>query len=340
MPTATTTTTAATTTTSSKDKQSGGILKLRGHEEDPFPELKTRGWTVVKNAIPSNKAREYEDRAYKWLESFGKGFNKDDRETWKVDNLPFFNKGGLFNRHGAAHEQFAWDIRSEPGIIDTFAKIWGTDELLVSYDGVNVSLPFKNEDLGNRGEPWPHVDQSPNRRGKECIQGIANLAPNGPNDGGLMVLDGSFPLYNQYFDEHEHLKPSDGWNWMDSFAYPEETLKWFEEKGCKWIKIEASPGDLILWDSRTVHYGDAARGDQPRVATYVCYKPAQGIKPEKLEERKTALADYSGTSHDPINFRLTGTNANGPMSEDEVQLPKQPAVLSERAQKLAGVVAY
>ncbi|KAK6907864.1 hypothetical protein I203_101865 [Kwoniella mangroviensis CBS 8507] len=334
------TTITTTLTSTGGESRSTGILKLRGHEEDHFPELKTRGWTVVKNVIPPLKAREYEDRAYRWLESFGKGFDKDDRSTWKPDNLPWFAKGGLFNRHGAAHEQWAWDIRSEEGIIDTFAKIWGTDELLVSYDGVNVSLPFKNEDLGDRGEPWPHVDQSPNRTGKECIQGIANLAPNGPKDGGLMILDGSFPLYNQYFEEHQHLKPSDGWDWRDSYSYPEETLEWFYSKGCKWVKIEAGPGDLILWDSRTVHYGAHAEGDRPRVATYVCYKPAEGISPERMGLRKTALEDYSGTSHDPINFRLTGTNVAGPLSPDEKQLPKQPAVLSERAKKLAGVVAY
>ncbi|WWC71119.1 uncharacterized protein I206_105072 [Kwoniella pini CBS 10737] len=317
-----------------------GILKLRGHEEEYLPELKTRGWTVVKNVIPQDRAKEYEDKAYKWLESFGKGFDKNDRETWKVKNLPWFSKGGLFNRHGAAHEQWAWDIRSEQGIIDTFSKIWGTDELLVSFDGVNVSLPFKNEDLGNRGKPWPHVDQSPNKKSKECIQGIANLVENGLNDGGLMILDGSFSLYNKFFEEHENLKPENGWDWKDSFSYPEETLKWFEEKGCKWKKIQAGPGDLILWDSRTVHYGDAARGDRARVATYVCYKPAKGISAEKLEERKTAIKEYAGTSHDPINFRLTGTNVDGPLSEDEVQLPKQPAVLSHRAQQLAGIVSY
>ncbi|WWC88322.1 uncharacterized protein L201_003230 [Kwoniella dendrophila CBS 6074] len=340
-PVATTTTTTTTSTIQGNASNGGGILKLRGHEGDYLPELQSRGWTVVKNAISTEKAKQYEDEAYKWLESFGKGFDKNDRNTWKVKNLPWFAKGGLFNRHGAAHEQWAWDIRSEKGIIDTFAKIWGTDELLVSFDGVNVSLPFKNEDLGDRGAPWPHVDQSPNRKGKECIQGIANLAENGPNDGGLMILDGSFPLYKQYFEEHEHLKPSaDGWNWIDSYSYPEETLQWFYDKGCKWKKLEAGPGDLILWDSRTIHYGDAARGDRPRVATYVCYKPAKGISPEKLQERKTAMEEYAGTSHDPINFRLTGTSVYGPLSDDETQIPKQPAVLSDRAKQLAGILSY
>jgi hypothetical protein len=42
-------------------------------------------------------------------------------------------------------------------------------------DSVNISLPFSKEDMGDRDQPWPHVDQSPNRRFKHCVQGIMNL---------------------------------------------------------------------------------------------------------------------------------------------------------------------
>jgi hypothetical protein len=41
-------------------------------------------------------------------------------------------------------------------------------------DGVNVSLPFDQDAPVDR-KPWPHVDQSPNRRFKHCVQGIMNL---------------------------------------------------------------------------------------------------------------------------------------------------------------------
>ena len=30
---------------------------------------------------------------------------------------------------------------SEPGIIKVFEQIWGTDDLIGSFDGMNVSLP-------------------------------------------------------------------------------------------------------------------------------------------------------------------------------------------------------
>ena len=44
----------------------------------------------------------------------------------------------------------------------------------VGLDGINITLPY-HDDLGSRGEPWPHVDQSPLKRYKHCIQGIVNL---------------------------------------------------------------------------------------------------------------------------------------------------------------------
>ncbi|ODO00065.1 hypothetical protein I350_06689 [Cryptococcus amylolentus CBS 6273] len=339
---------SSTATTVQEQPSQAGVLKLRGYHQPGWDtamlqELESKGYTVMKGAIPPTRAKEYEDKAYRWLESFGKGFVKDDKKTWRFANLPAFAKGGLFNRHGVHHEQFAWDIRAEPGLIEAFSKIWGTDELLVSFetDGVNVSLPFvANEFPADAAAPWPHVDQSPRRREKHCIQGIANLAPNGPKDGGLMVLENSLPLYTEFFDTHPEVKPAEGWPTRDSWSYREEDIKWFESKGCRWKKVEAEPGDLILWDSRCVHYGAAATGEVPRVATYVCYKPAAGISPEMLQKKKECLADYSGTTHDPLDFYITGTNARGPLSDDENQQPHEPAVLSERAKKLAGLVPY
>ncbi|GFZ50535.1 hypothetical protein JCM24511_08292 [Saitozyma sp. JCM 24511] len=322
-----------------------GHLKLRGQHVEPsteaFPDLDTKGYEVVKGVISRERAAQYVDRMYQWLEGFGTGFKADDRSTWHIDQLPSFHRGGLFHRYGVGHEQFAWDIRSEPGLIDTFAKIWNTQELLVSFDSVNISLPFPKEELeGERGGAWPHVDQSPNRRFKHCVQGIMNLEVNGPDDGGLMVLSGSLPLYAKFFEEHEAQAPEGGWTWRDSHQFTEEQLTWFYDRGCKWVKVEAEPGDVILWDSRCIHYGAPARGDRPRVATYVCYKPAKDIEPEMLETRKKALEECIGTSHDPLLFRLTGSKAMGPLDENERMEPLVKPVLSDRAKQLAGVLAY
>ena len=36
-------------------------------------------------------------------------------------------------------------VYSDPGIIKIFEQIWGTDDLIASFDGMNVSLPINPE---------------------------------------------------------------------------------------------------------------------------------------------------------------------------------------------------
>jgi len=167
-----------------------------------------------------------------------------------------------------------------------------------------------------------------------------NLHENGPNDGGLMVLEGSFPLYTEFFETHEHEAPEGGWSERDSYHFNEEQMQWFYDRGCKWKKIEAHAGDVILWDSRCIHYGAAAEGSEPRVATYVCYKPAKDITPEKLAEKKSVMENFDLTSHDPLMFRATGSRVTGKVTDDERTRPTQDPVLSHRVKQLAGIAAY
>lgn len=315
-------------------------------------------YAVVKGVISPEKAKYYEDEMYKWLESFGlgkhifrlvlspanpsTGFKGDDRSTWRIANVPYFDKGGLYHKYGVGHEQFAWDIRAEPGVVDAFARLWGTPELIVSYDSTNISLPLGAELNADRVAPWPHVDQSPTRTFLHCVQGIVNLHENGPKDGGLTVLAGSTPLFEEYFATHPHLKPEDGWPTADWWGHAEAELQWFYDHGCEWVKVEAGPGDLILWDSRTVHYGAAAEGTEPRVATYVCYKPAKDMSEEKLKLKQECFEKYWGTSHDPLEFRITAARfkPHWDVKDGERTEPRTKPVLSERTKQLAGLVPY
>jgi hypothetical protein len=57
-------------------------------------------------------------------------------------------------------------------VLAAFEKIWGTKELIVSYDTINLTLPNASEMGGSK--PWPHVDQAPERKGLACVQGIIN----------------------------------------------------------------------------------------------------------------------------------------------------------------------
>ncbi len=39
----------------------------------------------------------------------------------------------------------------------------------------------------------------------QAVQGLINFAPNGENDGGLVLMKGSAKLFNQFFEEYVFL---------------------------------------------------------------------------------------------------------------------------------------
>lgn len=207
---------------------------------------------------------------------------------------------------------------------------------------MNLSVPDKDR---KRTAPpfWAHVDQSPLNTGFECVQGILNLLPNGPEDGGLLVLQGSSSYYTELWEHFDHKKGPNGWNSWAMQMVDEEMCHWLESKGCKWVKVCAQPGDLMLWDSvsrdylrgpqeqhadvkqRTIHYGAPPSSNKPRFAacklpmirnmflehdlrltlhTDVCYKPVSLVPEESRDTLRECWANKQCTTHDPSKPRV------------------------------------
>lgn len=192
-------------------------------------------------------------------------------------------------------------LHREPNVQKVFSDLWGTDELLCSFDGMNVTLP-QQKDL--TWSPWPHCDQNPERKGMQCVQGLINYAPNGPDDGGLIVMKGSSKLYDTFFREtrqqaaHEDAPPPEA-EFRDHFIFSEDDVKWFEDHGCELVKTCLDPGDFVLWDSRTMHYAKHPEGDVIRSAQYICMTPAKFAKKEDLELKAQLFKEHQGTTHWP-----------------------------------------
>lgn len=237
-------------------------------------------------------------------------------------------------------------ILSEPGVIEPFEKLWGTKELLVSFDTVNITLPPSV--VGEYdSKPWPHCDQAPERRGLSCVQGIINLSEAGPDDGGLLVMKGSAPLFDQFFKEHpptgrENIQAKH----KDFFPFTEENLEWYESYGCELVKVCAEPGDLILWDSRQVHWAKFADSNTVRTLIYACYTPAAWAAPEDLEIKKELFQKFKNTTHWPHCNLFTHGGATITVDGEEVPDPLDRAepvenpILTDQVKKLAGVISY
>ncbi|KAF7718506.1 Phytanoyl-CoA dioxygenase [Penicillium ucsense] len=316
-------------------------FRLTGPHGDWRDELQSQGYVVIKNAIAPARAKHYQQKALDWLTSFDTELDLNNPSTWTVDNLPFQSKVNTFNKYGVAHEKFMWDARMEPGVLEAFSTIWDTDELLVSFDALNVTLPNRADKPAQR--PWPHVDQSPLRRGLHCVQGIINLSHAGPEDGSLIVLPRSNTVTEHFFDTETD--PST-WESKDIRFISESEMKWFEDRGMKPLKVMAEPGDLLLWDSRTVHWGGepTAKSDTIRTVIYVSYSPAKWARSEELERKREAFESFQATTH--------WAHDNIVPREKEVYLPdgswdprnrSEPLEKPERSKKLlqlAGVESY
>lgn len=234
-----------------------------------------------------------------------------------------------------------WDARAEPGVVNAFAKVWGTDELLVSFDSLNITFPNR-EDKPARA-PWPHVDQSPLRRGLHCVQGIINLSHAGEEDGSLMVLPRSNTLNDEFFDTQTD--PA-SWETKDWRRFSEKEMEWWDQKGLKPIKVHAEPGDLILWDSRTVHWGGEPTDKSKTIRTviYASYSPASMASKEALEEKARVFKVHGATTHwahDNIFLRpQLARLPDGTLDPRNRSEPLEKPEMTDRLLQLAGIKPY
>ncbi|CAI4219798.1 unnamed protein product [Parascedosporium putredinis] len=276
-------------------------------------DLARDGYAVVKGAIPQERALDYANKMYSLIESFGLGYDRNDPST-----------------------DFVWAIRGEPGVVNAFEKVYDDEDLIVSFDTINYG--FANRTNLPANKPWPHQDQDPDRPGFRCLQGLVNLLPNGPNDGGLIVCKGSHALSEKFHDAMRGEERIPAWT-KEWYGFTDAGMKWLADNGCEWIKVEAGPGDLLLWDSRTAHYNVPATGTQDRLAIYTCYMPVAEASQDDLIRKKAAWEARVGTTHWP-NALHSGTNVamkDGKPFGIQRDRPLNDAVLNERTFKLTGI---
>ncbi|KIV99694.1 uncharacterized protein PV09_08627 [Verruconis gallopava] len=308
-------------------------------------EFHKNGCVLIKNVISKERAAYYAQKQLDWLKKFDLGFDENDESTWTAEHLPVSFKGGMYFSYGSAHEKMAWEARMEPKVIEIFEQLWETKELIVSFDGMNISLP-RRKDL--QWSPWPHTDQNQRRKGMQAVQGLLNYAPNGDKDGGLVLMKGSAKLFDEFFKvkresyAHEDAPPPE-LEYMDLFLFSDKDVKWFEERGCELIKINMEPGDFVLWDSRTMHYAKLPEGNQIRHAQYICMTPRKFASEQTIKLRKECFDNFYGTTHWPhINVRPSDEMPmrNGEVCPKYRKEPFEKPEVTDRMLQLVGVKEY
>ena len=262
---------------------------------DWFQHLNEFGWTVVDlNIDVDTIVNEF----YDYLELRFDGFDRHNSDTFSIISDTFF--GIISDTIG--HTRFAWECRK--ACISIFERIYGTNKLLTSFDGGNFLHPnvvkhqFYIDRISTNGTPnWLHLDQlHPQLQEDHFYQGIVNLLDNGPSSGGLIVVEGSHHHFNQYYKTH----PLTG---LSTDHY--DIIYDCELQKLPLLKICAKPGQLILWDSRTIHCNCYPADDHRRMCTYVSMAPRSKATQEELTKRIEFFENRIMTSHAPYGIWLT-----------------------------------
>lgn len=296
--------------------------------------LDENGYVIFANALSPDEAQHSLTLLWDYLEGLGTGIDRNNIDSWSDDRWPTSVHGGILPSYGIGHSAAQWFIRDIPKIKASFAQVWdGDDDLLVSFDGVTIWRPWTyNESWKtNAGNSWLHIDQHPiGRPGKHCVQGLVNLLPTSPETGGNVIVPRSHRLFEhipeQYAERLDRIHPS-----IDHFRFPNDDANLVENQP---IMCHMEAGDLLLWDSRTIHcsapsLNTPSRDDQLlRAASLVCMMPRAKSNAKVIEMRKQAVEKVVSTTNWSDRFIDADAFPNilQDPQRDKYQWPSAPAL--------------
>lgn len=285
-------------------------------------DLKTVGYTAVRVIGDNSELEQLRSSFWDFFEALGTGIDRKDPTTWEDDRWPLQDRGILHN-YNVGWTRVNWELRQHPNVQLAFKKVWAgllglntLPNLLSSMDGLCLIRPpelVESEAERIRSgsfRSWPHVDQSPLKRGLDTIQGLVTLYESGPDDGGLVVYKGTLADYPKF--------------WLLTrirlaMAVPginEDIVRAYQR-----IKLNGPAGTLFLWDSRVVHCNEAPKIGRslpsappegstpdlrytPRAVCYVCMSPSSLATAK--QQAKLADAGRNGRSfgHNVYNLGL------------------------------------
>lgn len=207
------------------------------------------------------------------------------------------------------------------------------DELLTSFDGLCYMRP---QNRMYKKLYMPHVDQSPYRNKFECVQGLVTLTDvTSKKDGGLIVYPKSHKIHKYLKDEFPLYVDRKDW-----FRMEKEQMHILKDSyGIKPYTVIANAGDLLLWDSRTIHQASLPRiRNKERIAIYVCMLPRSTATEAQLKKKVKAFNEKRTTSHWPNKCML---NPKNPTFKYTIGKPKfysenVKCKISKIGKKLAG----
>ena len=224
-------------------------LAESGQHAEMLKYLEEYGYAVVASVASENEIQNGKDLFWKHINSISSIVKRDNPSTWDTETWIASPTDGICSCKGFNHSEFAWNTRLLSKVKQAFECIWNTNNLIVSFDAGNVFRPWKYNNAWITEGGWWHVDQNAmkgeSRQGKVCIQGLVTYYDVNEDTGGLCVIPKSHLIHNSICELYHNGNKS-----IDYISIPSTDQFMMEHSG---ILICAKAGDLLLWDSRTIH---------------------------------------------------------------------------------------
>lgn len=240
-------------------------LPLRVLSEADFQHWQTKGYVIVRNAVPMENVERLKALLWEFEEK-----DPNDSSTWYAPQrrdhiMKELNGTGMVEIY---NHQYLWDNRQEKRVYDAFVDIWDIEDLWVSIDRANLNPPKKVKGTNQNG--FIHWDSDTSLRPLPIgVQGVLSLVKQDGDIGGFQCIPELF--YD--FEKWVKTQPED----RDPM-HPDWT-------GFTITNIEMEPGDLMIFNTLLAHGVRPNHSDgRVRMAQYISMFPAD-------EENETERAE-------------------------------------------------
>jgi hypothetical protein len=271
-------------------------------------QLAEKGYAVVPGVLSAQECQRIYADLWTAVESVTSKqdvpVDRNVAATHRGEAFPRQIKGIIEEPPALSHCGAAWEVRKAAA--PYFARLHGTPKLAVSFDRINMMpVPVRNVEPRN----WMHTHNTPLLNGLHSIQGFVDLLGTGPNDGGLVVAEGS------HLEHHELLYKEWGVKEAANWYKFSDTERAIIDERFTIVHVVCPAGSLVLWDSRTFHQNKPpTMNGHARAVIYVSYQPLECVPPKKLDKilqrRIEAFKEMRSASHIALShFKLFGKSA-------------------------------
>lgn len=240
--------------------------------------LEKEGYVVIGNILPQDIQNDLIDKFWDAWTYVSPNFDKNNIDTWNIQNSPMMFAKGIAAFSGLSHSDFMWKLRIRPEIKEIFKTIHNTDELVVSFDGFSVFFDKKQKN----SKPWWHIDQHPDNP-LYCVQGAYNFKEVKEDSAGFILV----PKSHKYMNVPRTAKGD--WIMMDNDPIVNNG-----------IKLLIPENSFVLWNSRLIHANTGMTCSEKRfdrLTYYITYLPKSSRSEIILHQRIQAYKNGDTTSH-------------------------------------------